>query len=393
VAPRVALEVVVAVTRHLSAALLAALLAAQSQATILPEERADAMYHSYDGGGVTVDGPSLMVRKNFKESVSVAGNYYVDNISSASIDVLTSGASAYTEERTEYSVSGDYLYDKSIVSAGFSHSDESDYQASTYYFGVSQDFFGDLSTLSLGYSLGQDEVSQNGNDFLQEDIDRHSFRVGLNQIVTPSLLLNFNYELVTDEGYLNNPYRSYRYLADPLDPGAGFQFAREVYPQTRTSDAAALQFRYHLPWRAALGGSYRYFTDDWGIDAHTTQLSYTHAWRDHWTVDIKYRWYQQTGADFYQDLFLAPSQDEKDYRARDKELSEFSNQTLSLYLSYQRPLSWHYADKAAVTLQYDRLSFDYDNFSDLTDDAGSPGEEKLYAFDADVFKLIFTVWY
>ena len=86
-----------------------------------------------------------------------------------------------------------------------------------------------------------------------------------------------NYEAITDEGYLNNPYRVYRYLNDPLDPSAGFQQATEVYPNTRTSDAAGVKFLYHLPWRGTLGTGYRYFTDDWGIDAHTGQIGYTHA--------------------------------------------------------------------------------------------------------------------
>ncbi|KAA1192878.1 DUF3570 domain-containing protein [Pseudohalioglobus sediminis] len=351
------------------------------------------MYHRYDGGGVTVDGPSLLVRKNFKETVSLSGNYYVDNISSASIDVITSGASKYSEERTEYSLAGDYLYGKSILSAGVTYSDESDYQASTYSLGVSQDFFGDLTTLSFGYALGQDDVSQNGNDDFEEEIDRHSFRVGISQIVTPRLLLAANYELITDEGYLNNPYRSYRYLSDPLDPAAGFQFAREVYPSTRTSDAASLQLRYRLPWEAAVGGQYRFFTDDWGIDAHTILVSYTHVLYEHWTLDFQYRWYSQGQADFYQDLFLFPSQDEKDYRARDKEMSEFSDQTLSFYLSYQRPLSWRYAYKAGISLQYDRIAFDYDNFSDLTEEGFLPGDEPNYSFDADVYKILFTLWY
>ncbi len=380
---------------HCLLAAVAALMhvAVSTQAATLPEERADAMYHRYDGGGVTVDGPSLLVRKNFKETLSVSGNYYVDNISSASIDVIASGASKYTEERTEYSLAGDYLYGKSLFSAGVTYSDESDYQAATYSLGVSQDFFGDLTTLSFGYSLGQDEVSQNGNNEFEEDIDRHSFRIGLNQVITPKLVLAANYELITDEGYLNNPYRSYRFLSDPLDPSAGYQFSREVYPQTRTSDAASLQFRYRLPWQAAVGGQYRFFTDDWGIDAHTTQVSYTHVLYQHWTVDVLYRWYSQGQADFYQDLFLFPSQDEKDYRARDKEMSEFSNQTLSLYVSYERPLSWRYAYKAGITLQYDRISFDYDNFTDLTVAETLPGDEPLYAFDADVYKLLFTLWY
>ncbi|QFU77961.1 DUF3570 domain-containing protein [Halioglobus maricola] len=351
------------------------------------------MYHRYDGGGVTVDGPSVLVRKNFKESVSISGNYYVDNITSASIDVLATGASEYTEERTEYSLGGEYLYGKSLFSAGATYSDESDYEASTFALGVSQDFFGDLTTVSFGYALGQDDVFQNGNDDFAGEVDRHSFRIGLSQILTPKLIADFNYELITDEGYLNNPYRSYRYVSDPLDPAAGYTFATEVYPETRTSDAASLQFRYRLPWHAAVGGSYRYFTDDWGIDAHTTQLSYTHVLFDNWTIDLKYRWYSQGNADFYQDLFLFPSQDDKDYRARDKELSEFSDQTLSFYVNYEHPLNWRFGYKAGLTLQYDRISFDYDNFTDLTDEPTVPGEESLYSFDADVIKLLITLWY
>jgi len=382
----------VAATRGILITVLLAV-ASTAGAAVLPEERADAMYHRYDGGGVTVDGPSLLVRKNFKETFSVSGNYYVDNISSASIDVVASGASEYSEERTEYSLGGDYLYSKSLVSAGFTYSDESDYTASTIALGVSQDFFGDLTTLSFGYALGQDEVSQNGNDDFEEDIDRHSFRIGVSQIVTPRLLLDFNYELITDEGYLNNPYRSYRYLTDPLDPSAGYQFAQEVYPDTRTSDAASLQFRYRLPWRGALGGNYRFFTDDWGIDAHTAQLSYTHVFHELWIIDVKYRWYTQSQADFFQDLFLFPSQDENDYRARDKELSEFENQTVSLYVSYEQALNWRHAYKAGISLQYDRIAFDYDSFSDLTRGSTLPGDEPTYSFDADVVKLLFTLWY
>ena len=362
-------------------------------AVTLPEERADALYHRYDGDGVTIDGPSILVRKNFKETVSIAGNYYVDNVSSASIDVVTSGASEYSEQRDEYSLSGDYLYGKSIFSAGYTNSDESDYTADTYFFNVSQDFFGDLTNLSFGYARGDDEVRQNGNDEFEEEIERNSYRLSLSQVLAPNLLLALNYEAITDEGYLNNPYRVYRYLTNPLDPGEGFQQATEVYPNTRTSDAAGIKFLYRLPWRASLGTSYRYFTDDWGIDAHTGQLSYTHAFGSHWMVDLKYRYYDQGAADFYSDLFLFPSQDEKDYRARDKELSDMNSQTFSLYVSYERPIGFGPMDKAGISLQWDHIMLDYDNFSDLRDTEALPGEERLFDMDADVIKLLLTIWY
>ncbi len=362
-------------------------------AVVLPEERADVMYHRYEGGGITVDGPSVLVRKNFKETVSLSANYYVDFVSSASIDVLASGASKYSERRTEYSLAGQYLYDKSMISAGYTNSDESDYTADTYYFNVSQDFFGDLTTLTFGYTLGQDEVEQNGNQEFGEDIERQHFRVGLSQIATPDMILGFDYELITDEGFLNNPYRSYRFLTNPLDPSAGYQFAQEVYPDTRTSDAAALRMLYYLPERRSVGANYRYFTDDWGIDAHTVALNYTQVWRDNWTFEARYRYYRQTAADFYSDLFTFESQDNKDWRARDKELSDFNNHTLSAYVSYARPLRFHAFDRAAVTLQWDHIWFSYDNFTDLRVDAAIAGEEPTYDFEADVYKLVFTLWY
>jgi hypothetical protein len=202
-----------------------------------------------------------------------------------------------------------------------------------------------------------------------------------------------NYEAITDEGYLNNPYRSYRYLSEPLDPEAGYQFSQEVYPDTRTSDAASARLLYYLPWRATVGGSYRYFSDDWGITAHTAQISYTHTWHDRWIFDLKYRHYQQGAADFYSDLFLVPSQDDKDYRARDKELSEFTNNSVSLYLSYELPVQRSLIEKSSISLQWDKLFFDYDNFSDLRDVTAIPGQEQLYDFNADVIKLLITVWY
>ena len=58
------------------------------------------LYHRYDGGGVTIHGPSVLVRKKMAEKYSVSANYYVDMVTSASIDVEVSGASEYKEERT-----------------------------------------------------------------------------------------------------------------------------------------------------------------------------------------------------------------------------------------------------------------------------------------------------
>ena len=75
---------------------------------VLPDDRGDMLYHRYEGGGVTIDGPSVLVRKKAGKSLSFVGNYYLDMVSSASIDVITT-ASPYTEERTQWSLGMDYL--------------------------------------------------------------------------------------------------------------------------------------------------------------------------------------------------------------------------------------------------------------------------------------------
>src|SRR6185436_569030 len=175
-------------------------------AGVLPEDRADVLYFRYDGGGVTINGPSMLVRKSIGEHVSVASNYYIDMVSSASIDVQTS-ASPYDDERTQSSLSMDFLHGKSTYSIGYVNSDESDYKAKTMFASVSHDMFGDLTTISFAFKSGQNEVFRNVkiddvkqndpafNDGLgKADMESKSFSVGVSQIVTKNLVLSGQYE-------------------------------------------------------------------------------------------------------------------------------------------------------------------------------------------------------
>src|SRR5690606_24802977 len=116
---------------RLLAALALSLSWSAASAATLPEDRADVLYHRFEGGGVTIHGPSVLVRKSMAEKYSVSANYYVDLVTSASIDVEVSGASEYKEEREQYSLGFDYLRGKTIYSLGYSNSYEEDYQAST----------------------------------------------------------------------------------------------------------------------------------------------------------------------------------------------------------------------------------------------------------------------
>ena len=196
-------------------------------------------------------------------------------------------------------------------------------------------------------------------------------------------------ETISDEGFLNNPYRSVRYL-DPAVPRQ-YSYQAEVYPRTRSSNALALRTRYFLQSRAVIYGSYRIYSDSWGIDANDFELGYTLPFRTNWILETRIRYYDQSGADFYSDLF--PFQDAQNFLARDKELSTFNNVTLGAGVSYEFDnTTWRTFKRGTVNFNFDYIFFNYDDFRDLTQ-SGSVGDEPLYSFDAVVIRAFASLWF
>lgn len=375
-------------TATLILGLCAAIFSGIATAAVLPEDRADVLYHRYEGGGMEIRGPSVLVRKALSNSVSVSANHYVDKVSAASVDVVTT-ASPYEEERKENSVGLDYLAGKAIYSLAYTKSKENDFIAKAFNFGASQDFFGDLTTLSFGYAVGEDVVGRTGDPLFQESADRQHFRFGLTQVITKNMLASLSHEFITDEGYLNNPYRQVRYVNAE---GTGTLNQSEVYPRTRASEATAVRIGYYLPWRSGVHVEYRIFEDSWGIDSKDWGLTYVHPLPNGWEAEANFRQYEQSAADFYSDLF--PYQDAQNFLARDKELSTFDSQSFGLAVSWTF-LKGRYRllDRFAVRLALDRYNFDYKDFRDLRVPVAVIGTEPLYSFNATVTQMLFSVWY
>ncbi|HWL63677.1 MAG TPA: DUF3570 domain-containing protein [Steroidobacteraceae bacterium] len=375
-------------------AILAVLaLAGVARAAVLPEDRADLMYHRYSGGGLTVQGPSVLVRKSIGESLSATANYYVDAITSASVDVVVSGASQYKENRQQKSLGLDYLRGKSMWSAFYMESSENDYKASTWSLGVSQDMFGDLTTVSFGYSQGRDRIGDSTDSSFSEEIERRNYRVGLTQVLSRNALLSLNFETVTEQGYLQNPYRSMRYvnLSDT------WTLAAETFPRTRTSNAASARLKHYLPWRASAEVQYRYYGDTWGLSAHTAGVEYTHPLKQspRWTLTGSYRFYKQNSADFFSDLF--PFQDAQNFMARDKETSALTGHTLGLGAAYEFPVDFApWLKRGTANLHVSRMMIDYDQFRDLRGlppGTVPPGSEPLYKLNANVYQFFVSFWF
>jgi len=370
-------------------------LAGTARAAVLPDDRADVFYSSYKGGGMDIKGKSILVRKKFAETFSVQGQYFVDTVSGASIDVL-SNASVIKDERKQKNIDFDYIRGKTQYSLGYSNSKETDYISDNVHFSLSQDMFGDLTTVTIGAARGWDKISQRSGLLITPKgrADRRSYNAGLSQVVTKDLIGSVTVEVITDEGFLNNPYRFTRFL-DPTD-GRGWNLEPEVYPATRTSTAVTTRAKYYLWYRAAASASYRFFTDTWGIRGNTLELGYTHPIANRWILEGRVRLYKQGHANFYSDLF--PRRDAQNFIGRDKDLAASRNTTIGAKATYAfLPDGWKFFKRGTVTVDLSRIQFKYDDFRDIKDygiaNGFAPGAEPLYKFNATILQIYASMFF
>ena len=380
------------------AVLTALLLVRATSADVLPDDRADLFYSKYSGGGMDITGESVLARKKITEDFALEASYFVDKVSGASIDVL-SQASQIKDERKQKTGTIEYVHDKTTYTLSYINSVERDYKSNTTSFSLKQDMFGDLTTLSLGYAHTDDGVGENdGTAFVPVIVwlghaQSDSYNVGVSQILTKNLIAGLDVNVIYDNGYLANPYRSYRYL-DPSN-AKGYSLASQIYPDTRTSTAVQGEAKYYLPYRAAITGSYRYFTDTWGLVGNTYELDYTHPLANIWILEGRLRFYKQNSANFYSDLYQFAG--EYNFMARDQDLAAGENTTIGAKVTYAfLPDGWKMFKRATATFDVSRIEFHYLDFRNIKYyglPQYPPGTEPLYGFNATVYQIYISMFF
>jgi hypothetical protein len=354
-----------AAAAHVLGALAGVLAQGSARAVELPEDRADFMYHYYTGAGTKAYGPAMLVRKSLADKVSLSGGYYVDMVSNASIDVVTT-ASKYKETRREETLGLDYVYRDASITLAASTSSEPDYKAKSAGIDVSQEVFGGMTTVALGYTRGWDNVGQKGVGFF--DNARHwRYRLGATQVLTPRIVASANFEAVSDDGFLGSPYRVARVFGAAVP---------ERDPRTRTSRSLQLRLIGDLGHRDALRAEYRYFWDTWNIHANTFEVGYSRYFGgDRWLGDAYLRHYTQGHALFYSDNATADTT----YISRNRQLSSFKSYGLGTRVAYSaKRVPGKYEIKLNGALE--RSRFNFNDFTDIRD--GS-----RYSYDATVVQF------
>jgi hypothetical protein len=384
------------------AAFAVLLLSGVASADVLPDNRADFFWSKYSGGGMDINTYSAAARAKFSDQFAVDYSYLVDKVSGASVDVL-SNASVIKDERKQNSVTFTFVHDKTTYGLSYSNSKERDYISNTPGFTVSQDMFGDLTTVTFGFSRSRDEVGENDGTANAPNVvwlghaESRSYTLGVSQILTRNLISGVTLEVITDDGYLANPYRSIRYLDS--NSGKGYSLASQTYPDTRTSTAIEGRLKYYLPYRAAASVTYRYFRDTWSIVGNTLELDYTQPIFSRWIVEGRFRYYQQGHASFYSDLF--PYADYQNFEGRDKDLAASKNYTIGGKVTYAwLPDGWKVFKRSTLSLDVSEIIFKYSDFTDIKDYNNTPsggnyapGAEPLYHFNATVVQVFLSAFF
>ena len=111
------------------------------------------------------------------------------------------------------------------------------------------------------------------------------------QIVNPRMQFSVLMDLVVQNGYLGLPFHRV-YFADGTDQV-------ENLPDVRTKLPIGFRFNYFLGDKIVLRSYYRYYTDSWGLKAHTAELEIPVKITSFFSAAPFYRYYTQTAVRYF----------------------------------------------------------------------------------------------
>jgi hypothetical protein len=184
--------------------------------------------------------------------------------------------------------------------------------------------------------------------------------------------MSANFEGLSDDGFLGSPYRVARVFGAAVP---------ERNPRTRTGRAGKVRLVGDLGWRDALRLEYRYYTDTWGVKAHTGEVGYSRYFGQNWLADAFVRYYSQNAAIFYSDN----AQSETTYVSRNRQLSTFNDMALGAKLAYTlRRVPGRYDLRLNGTYEY--TTYKFKDFTDIR-------TGNLYGYNASIVQVYLSATY
>ncbi len=300
------------------------------------------------------------LEKSVGERGGVSLQQETDAVSSASIGCAVCHPNGESLTHIGWSVGGSYSLDpetNTTVGVSYIGSTERDYLGNTVSLSAARDFAERNSTLAANYSFSYDNPHPHGWEELADergfdapargasqglgaparqlgdDDDvrlqiagpligervrsetKTSHRGGLSwtQVLDQKTIAQVNLDVTRVGGFQSNPYH--------IVPVAGSSYL-ETHPDTRTRRAGVFQLNRALDTLTFVKGSYRLYSDTWGVQSHTGSGSVGRYFAGKsLLLELGYRHYTQSAADFHSAGYAAP----QDYMTGDYRLGEFQS--------------------------------------------------------------------
>lgn len=261
-------------------------------------------------------------------SVSVTGgaDYYTsastDNInnnpsSASSRDLRSYGTISYSRKNLRkgetYSakVGGSTEYDYTSISFGLTYTKE--FNEGNSELSLNAQMFRDNWELFLPIELrGQTNVSTSLRN-------SYNFQATYSQVINKRMQFSISAEAIYMEGLLSTPFHRV-YFKDQLLPDI------ERLPNSRLKIPVGIRFNYFPLDALVIRSYYRFYIDDWGIQANTLNLETPVKVNTWFTVSPFYRYNTQKGADYFAPFAIHSSTEP--FYSSDFDLSTLSSHKL-----------------------------------------------------------------
>lgn len=262
--------------------------------------------YAEDGDRIDVTTHSALLEQDFGPSTHARISGVIDTIVGASPNGQPAPPGSdqvpladLDERREAWAADVFHQFARASVTAGIASSRESDYDSDGWSLNATTDFNEKNTVVSAGIAGTDDDVKV----FYQPQWEKKrnlDFIAGVNQLLNPltSVVVNVSWGRAT--GYLNDQYKLVQKFVE-VGPGIFLPFTYgENRPDERTrwSLYAALN-RAFPSAHGALEASYRFYSDTFGIDAHTLQAGWNQRLGSHVILEAAVRLYTQSAADFY----------------------------------------------------------------------------------------------
>ncbi len=242
-----------------------------------------------------------------------------------------STASPETRKQGDFKLG--YEWDEAALDIGGGISVENDYESRFGNINGRWDFNQKLTSLNLGLSYTNSSTSAILDPDAEPYIDQTAFlgqieqtdslkilhgkredwatSLGLTQVLNKDALVETSIGYTRSTGYMANPYKAMTVVF--VDPAQDTEFLTgdvrallEQRPDERNQLNLGGRYIQHVGiLDAALHLDYRFFHDDWGINAHTFEADWVQPIGNTWTVTPRVRYYSQDAADFYSPYLLS----------------------------------------------------------------------------------------